>query len=58
MTTVEESDAFTAEWIADYAVDCDEFTASLLRVLAHVIRNGDHRRFSHITTTKEKGVEQ
>jgi len=38
------ADAYTADWINGIAVNYDEDTADVLRVLALVIKNGDHRR--------------
>jgi hypothetical protein len=37
-------DTYTANWINGIAVNYDEDTADVLRVLARVIRSGDHRR--------------
>lgn len=42
--TEAEADAFTADWITKHAVNYDHDTADVLRVLAMVIRSGDHRR--------------
>jgi hypothetical protein len=42
--TTAEADAYTADWINGIAVNYDEDTADVLRVLALVIKNGDHRR--------------